>query len=65
MYKDREWADFRHFETFSKKIYDMIFVPAAPPGQMNFTRGLIMTPAVKYNASGYRCDLTLCKKILQ
>ena len=46
MYKDREWAHFRHCETFSKKKIEQIFFPAGPPA------GIIIRAWTNYDACG-------------
>ena len=44
------------------RIFFYFFLGRPPPGGYLLRRGLIMTPAVNYNAFGYCCGLVQCEK---
>ena len=53
MQKDREWAQFRHCETFPEKYFWIDFFLQPRPRVYLYRCGLFITPAVNDNASGY------------
>ena len=57
MCKDREWGPISALWDFEKTFFELIF------SWTRARRGLILAPAVNFNACGYCFDLMLCEKI--